>query len=128
MNAPTSTIARDAIARSIEAMNACIGAAEQEFARLNLCVAATAIFPPDPHGPRWLRFGKVGTGWILQVQTEDQTTEPLRNCDIKTRRAALALLPQLHAALIAASLDTARSIDLAVHDATAFLETLRKQP
>ena len=123
MTTQESIRASDTIETAITAMNACIRRAERDFEALGLGVSATVLFPENGP-PRWLRFGKYSNEWILQVQNEDTACSPLLNCDLKTRRAALALFPQLHVALITAARDTASSIKLAVHDATVFLDTL----
>jgi hypothetical protein len=125
MTTKPSVRAGVAIDTAITAMNACIQRAETEFADLHLNVPATVLFP-ESNPLRWLRFGKYQNAWILQVHHEDDTRTPLANTDLKTRRAALALLPQLHTALIASAEDTARSINLAVADATTFLDSLSK--
>lgn len=121
----------EALTRAIEAMNACITTAEVVFRRLHLGVAASTPFPAET-GPdatsdvRWLRFGKRGSSWTLMVMNEDLTTTPLLNCGLRTRRAALPLLPALHERLILAAQDTTSSIGRAVADATVFLDSLAK--
>ncbi len=113
--------AQDAIARSIESLNAIIVAAEGVFESLNLCVTAAVDVNPEVGQ---LRFGKLGGRWRLIIDHPGGGADPLQNCDLRTRRIALAMLPDLYQALYQTAWNVSRSIDQVVLDVEAFLATI----